>query len=142
MILFSEKLWVTRVKNWRAHRPKRARPKIISASQQSYDQLIQHFDGLISVLASEPSYSPNETALQIITLQTKSQALKDANQVVSTAHTNVSNTRIERNQILYQEETGLVPIAADVKKYTKSVYGATSPEYGQIKGIKFTMIKN
>ena len=35
-------------------------PKTISTSQQFYDQQIQHFAGLISVLQSEASYAPNE----------------------------------------------------------------------------------
>jgi hypothetical protein len=43
----------------------------ISTSQQSYTQQIQHLAGLISVLESEPSYTPNETDLQIATLVAK-----------------------------------------------------------------------
>ena len=46
-------------------------PTTISASQQSYDQLIQHFAGLISVLQSETSYAPNENELKITALTTK-----------------------------------------------------------------------
>lgn len=117
--------------------PNQPVPKRISVSQQSYDQLIQHFEGLIAVLASEPSYAPNETELQITALQTKAQDLKDKNNQVATAYTAVSNARLERNRILYQENTGLVDTALDVKKYVKSVYGASSAEYNQIKGIKF-----
>ncbi len=117
--------------------PNQPAPKRISTSQQSYDQLIQHFEGLISVLASEPSYAPNETDLQITSLQAKSQDLRDKNNQVATAYTAVSNARLERNRILYQENTGLVDTALDVKKYVKSVYGASSAEYNQIKGIKF-----
>jgi len=117
--------------------PNQPAPKKISASQQSYDQLIQHFEGLISVLSSEPSYAPNETELQITSLQAKAQDLRDQNNQVATTYTAVSNARLERNRILYQENTGLVDTALDVKKYVKSVYGASSPEYNQIKGIKF-----
>lgn len=117
--------------------PNEPAPKTISSSQQSYDQLIQHFDGLISVLESESSYTPNETYLQIVTLKTKSQDLKDNNEAVATAYTNISNARIERNKTLYNDDIGLVDTASEVKKYVKSVFGATSPEFGQIKGIKF-----
>jgi hypothetical protein len=117
--------------------PTQPAPKVISANQQSFDQLIQHFNGLISVLASEQSYAPNEIALQLTTLQAKADDLKDKNNLVATADTAASNARLERNRVLYQENTGLVNTALDVKKYVKSVYGATSPEYNQIKGIKF-----
>lgn len=117
-------------------------PKTISSSQQSYDQLIQHFQGLISVLESEPSYAPNETELQVATLQTKAQDLESKNQKVATAYTAISNARIERNKKLYKEDEGVVDTAGEVKKYVKSVYGATSPEYGQIKGISFRVVKS
>ncbi len=117
--------------------PNQPAPKTISSSQQSYDQLIQHFDGLISVLESEPSYAPNEDDLKITTLQAKAQDLKNKNEQVAVAYTAVSNARIERNKTLYNDDTGLVDTAGEVKKYVKSVYGATSPEFGQIKGIKF-----
>ncbi len=122
--------------------PPQPAPRRISASQQSYDQLIQHFEGLIAVLASEPSYAPNETELQITSLQAKAQDLKDKNNQVATAYTAVSNARLERNRILYQENTGLVDTALDVKKYVKSLFGASSPEYNQIKGIKFKNYKD
>lgn len=99
--------------------------------------MIQHFDGMISVLDSEPSYTPNETDLKVTALQTKLQELKDSNDQVANAYTNVSNARIERNKTLYKDDGGLVDTAGEVKKYVKSVFGATSPEFGQIKGIKF-----
>lgn len=112
-------------------------PNTISTSQQSYDQLIQHFQGLISVLESERSYSPNETELQISTLEAKAQDLDAKNDKVATAYTEISNARLARNNKLYKEDVGLVPTAGEVKKYVKSVFGASSPEFAQIKGIKF-----
>lgn len=103
--------------------------------------MIAHFAGLISVLQSEPSYTPNETDLQIVSLQTKLADLESKNNDVSTAFTAVSNARLQRNNTLYKEDEGLVPIAAEVKKYVKSVYGATAPEFKQITAIKFSKLK-
>jgi len=116
-------------------------PVHISTSQQSYDQLIQHFAGIIEVLHSEPTYAPNETELQIPTLMTKKTELIAKNDAVSTAHTDVSNARITRDNILYHALTGLVPIAGDVKMYIKSVFGNASAQYNQVKGIPFRIIK-
>ncbi|TYB73197.1 hypothetical protein [Bizionia myxarmorum] len=121
--------------------PNQPVPKTISSSQQSYDQLIQHFEGMISVLDSEPSYTPNETDLKITTLQTKLQELKDANENVSKAYAQVSNARLDRNKILYAKDAGLVDVSADVKKYVKSVFGATSEEFAQVKGIQLVKVK-
>lgn len=122
--------------------PNQPPPSRNSANQQSFDQLIQHFEGLIAILDSEPSYAPNETELQIASLRARAQDLIDKNNQEAIAATAVSNARLERNRILYHEDTGLVATAFDVKKYVKSVFGATSPEYNQIKGIKFKTFKN
>lgn len=121
--------------------PNAPAPATISASQQSYDQQIQHFAGLISVLQTEASYSPNESELKIATLTAKQADLTAKNNAVSTAYSTVSNTRIARNKTLYDEGTGLVDTAFEVKKYVKSIYGAASPEFKQVNKIKFNNIK-
>lgn len=118
--------------------PNTPAPKTISTSQQSYDQLIQHVTGLNAVLQAEPSYTPNETDLQVATIQAKIADLTAKNTAVATAYTNVSNSRIARNETLYTSTTGLVETALEVKKYIKSVFGATSPQYAQVKGIEFS----
>jgi hypothetical protein len=121
--------------------PNAPAPNTISSSQQSYDQLIQHFAGLISVLQSETTYTPNETDLKIATLAAKQTDLTTKNTAVATAYTTISNSRINRDKTLYKDDTGLVAIATEVKKYIKSIYGATSPEYAQVKGIEFKKVK-
>lgn len=116
-------------------------PVHISVSQQSYDQLIQHISGLIEVVQSEPSYAPNEADLQVPNLIAYRDDLVLKNNDVSTFHTDVSNSRINRDQILYLDPTGLIFIAQDVKMYIKSVFGASSDQYRQVKGIPFRRIK-
>jgi hypothetical protein len=116
-------------------------PKTISTSQQSFDQQIQHWAGLISVVQSETSYAPNETDLKVAALTAKQTDLTAKNNAVATAYTAISNSRIARNTLFYKEETGLLDIVADVKKYIKSIYGATSPQFAQVKGLKFTKIQ-
>jgi hypothetical protein len=64
--------------------------------------------------------------------------LKNTNTAVVNLTTPISNARINRNKILYLAVTGLYDIQLEVKKYVKSLFGATSPEYKQISGIKFT----
>ena len=122
--------------------PNTPAPTTISTSQQSYDQLIQHLSGLTSVLEAETSYTPNETDLQVATLQTKIADLTAKNTAVATAYASISNSRIARNETLYSSSTGLVETANEVKKYIKSVFGASSPQFAQVKGIQFKIIKN
>ncbi len=121
--------------------PNAPAPTTISTSQQSYDQQIQHLAGLISILQSEPSYAPNEVDLKIVTLTAKQADLTAKNNAVATAYTNISNSRIGRNSTLYTPTTGLFDIATEVKKYIKSIYGATSPQFAQVKGIEFRKVK-
>lgn len=122
--------------------PDATAPKSISTSQQSYTQQIQHFAGLTAVLKSEPSYTPNETDLQTVTLDTKIADLTTKNNEVALAYVNVSNARIARNNTLYNTADSIFEVAADVKKYIKSIFGATSPEFAQVKGIEFKKSKN
>lgn len=116
-------------------------PNKNSTSQQSYAQQIQHFAGLVSVLQNEPSYTPNETELQIATLAAKQSELATKNEEVATAYANISNSRIARNAALYGKEGSIFEVASDVKKYVKSIFGASSPEFAQVKGIEFRKSK-
>lgn len=115
-------------------------PVKISVSQLSFDQQVYHFASLISVLKSEPSYMPNETDLKINTLNSKQADLMTRNNEVSIAYVNISNSRIMRDRTLYDDNIGLVDVATEVKKYVKSVFGASSPEFTMIKGIRFRKV--
>jgi hypothetical protein len=121
--------------------PNTPAPTTISASQQSYDQQIQHFAGLVSVLQSEATYTPNETELKVTTLTTKQADFTTKNNAVSTSYANISNSRIAHNKALYDEITGLVDITTELKKYIKSVFDASSQEFAQVKGIEFKKIR-
>lgn len=116
-------------------------PKTISASQRSYDSLIEHFSKIIAILSTEPTYLPNEVDLKIATLNTQSTNLRNLNTGVINAYTTVSNARIARNLSLYNPANGLCATAKEVKAYVKSVFGATSPQYKQISGLEFKTIK-
>ena len=115
--------------------------KTISSSQQSFDNMIDHFSKLIESVSQDANYKPNETELQTTTLSTKLTSLKAANTIIVNAYTNWSNERILRDNTLYNPLTGLVQTAQDVKKYVKSVYNASSPQFKQISGLEFKAVK-
>lgn len=112
--------------------------KTASTSQQSYDKLIDHFAQLIATLTAEPKYLPNENDLKVATLNTMLTDLRAKNTAVISAYTAVSNARIARDKALYAETTGVLDVAQDVKQYVKSLFGATSPQFKQVSGLKFT----
>ncbi len=109
----------------------------ISASQQSYDQQLEHFAKLINLLTTTAAYTPNETNINLTGLATKLGELQTANSGVSTAYAALSNSRIARDSELYNPHTGLVAIATSVKKYIKSLFGSVSPQYKQVSGLQF-----
>jgi hypothetical protein len=114
----------------------------ISVAQLSYDNKLENFDKLIMLLESTPLYAPNEEDLKVASLKALYTSLKTTNTEVLTTSIQLSNARINRNEILYKPITGLVDIASDTKTYLKSVFGATSPQYKQISKLKFTTKKD
>jgi hypothetical protein len=115
--------------------------KTISTSQQSYDSLTEHHAKVISLLSAESSYQPNEPELQIKTLRNMLDTMTASTKDITNTFAEVSNARITRNESLYKPDTGLYDVAMDIKKYIKSIFGATSPQYKQVSGIKFNKVK-
>lgn len=113
-----------------------------SVSQLSFDSQINNFELLIETLKGEPKYKPNETDLQVTTLEALLANMRLKNSAVISATEPLSTARINRNNDLYNETTGLVTLAKEVKSYVKSVYGATHAKYKQISGIAFKAINN
>ena len=93
---------------------------------------------LIQVVSTEPLYIPNETDLKVVQLNTLLATLKASNTAVINAHTAYSSAMISRDAILYAANTGLYDVTCEVKKYVKSVFYATSPQYRQVSKIHFT----
>ncbi len=111
-----------------------------STRQQSFDQKVQHFEALIAVAASEDSYVPGEDDLKIAGMNARLAHYVAKKNDVDTAFTALSNARVSRNKTLYKTSVGLVDVAKAVKNYVKSVYGAQSPEFAQVRPIHFKVI--
>jgi len=134
------KIWGKRAKPKKKDDPKTPADeslKSISASQMSFDFRIENFEKLIDLLNAQPNYNPNETDLTTASLTIYLTNLKKVNKEVTTALTPLSNARITRDTLLYSDGKGLVVVAEDVKKYVKSVFGATSAEYKEISKLLF-----
>ena len=113
----------------------------VSTSRQSYTQQADNFGILLQLLATIPTYTPNEDELKLTSLTPYQASLMTATQSVDQSEAELNNKLIERNQLLYADGTGLYSIVQNVKKYVKSLYGATSPEYSNVSKIKFTIPK-
>lgn len=116
-------------------------PVHVSVSQLSFDSFIEHYSKLIDLLASVTVYNPNEAELKVSGLNTLLNSMKTTNTAVITATTNYINARINRDNLIYGKNTGVVDVAMDAKDYVKSVFGTKSPQYKQVSAIKFTRKK-
>lgn len=112
----------------------------ISNSQQSFDNKLQHFEKMILILQSVPSYNPNEVSYKVVNLQTQLTNLVSLNNAANTSYANVKASRIDRNTFFYAPNTGMLDIVKQVKAYIKSVYGATSQQYKAASEIKFIRV--
>ena len=113
-------------------------PKTISTSRQSYTQQAENFGILLQLLATISTYAPNEDDLKLVNLNIYKDTLVSSTQAVDQTEAELNLKLIERDNILYADGTGLYSIAQNVKKYVKSIYGATSPEYANVSDIEFT----
>ena len=116
-------------------------PKTVSTSRQSYTQQADNFGILLQLLSTIPTYNPNEGDLKLTNLETYKNSLVSSTQAVDQTEAELNNKLIERDNILYADGTGLYSIVQNVKKYVKSLYGATSPEYANVSSIEFTTRK-
>ena len=112
-------------------------PIQISVSQQSYDSQVQHYNKLVTLVTAEPGYDPNETELKPDQLIAFGIQLQTVHNAAINATTPYLQAIANRNKELYTEKTGLVDVAAEVKKYVKSVKDITLAEFRQISGLRF-----
>lgn len=140
------KAFLRKIRGQRASKkkePESGEPKPVthSSSQTSYDQTIQHMEGIVNLLKNETSYAPNEPELRVDSVEDKIERLNIANDAVATVEETISNARLKRDNILYNNPDALTTIAKGVKTYVKSVFKAQSPEFKQISGIPFKIYK-
>jgi hypothetical protein len=117
-------------------------PRSFSTSRMSQDSRIENLEKLVQLLSEQPGYAPNEPNLQIAALQSLLADFKTKNEAVKTTRMLLSNARISRNKTIYNPESGLLKAAASTKKYVKSLYGASSPQFNEVRGLIFTLLRN
>ena len=121
--------------------PDTAEGESISTSQMSYDSRIANLDTFTSQLASHPEYVPNESELQITSLQTYQQELTTLSSLVNSAGNALITARKNRNDILYKNENNIIQLIKDIKAYLKSLGEAGKPYYNALIKLKFTVIR-
>ncbi|MFA7686840.1 MAG: hypothetical protein WCY25_03120 [Moheibacter sp.] len=114
---------------------------LVSVSQRSYANQIQHFSALIELLRVVPEYSPNEGDLRLPSLESYLQQMQNANARIQPKYFAYEAALEHRDQLLYNPESGVVETAKKVKSYVKSVFGADSPMFKTLNEINFKTFK-
>jgi hypothetical protein len=109
-----------------------------SVSQQSYDSIVANWRLLIQLLETQIGYKPNEEDLTLETLAAFVNDLEAKNNAAKIATINVQNARAQRDEILYNEETGMLAIVRKVKKYVSTI---SPTAYAQLVDLKFKRVK-
>lgn len=113
----------------------------VSTSQQSYDSKINFFINFIQFLEAKPIFRPNERELRTPALREKLAIMEVKNKAYDEAFFNYNQERNARNDEMYNPTTGLVHVSKDVKKYARSIFGASSPQFKQLNHLEFKVIK-
>lgn len=92
-------------------------------SQQGYEHLKENFEAYLALLKKVSNYSTTDEKLSLEALDSLDTQLGDYNKAVSEADATLSSARDARNQLMYDEETGIVPLCKSVKQYYKSAEG-------------------
>jgi len=114
---------------------------LVSVSQVSYTNQIQHFSALIELLRVVPDYTPNEGDLRLTALEAYLQQMQTANTRLQPKYFAYEAALDHRDQLLYNPESGVVETAKKVKSYVKSVFGADSPMFKTLNEINFKTFK-
>lgn len=115
--------------------------RTVSSAHLSFDQRAETFASLLEVLSAEPLYQPNESELAISNLQAIRANLTAVTTAVLQQEVVYENALTARDEVMYNEQTGLVANAKAIKLYVKSVYGPSSPQYKGISRLMFRIIK-
>ncbi|HNA95178.1 MAG TPA: hypothetical protein PKZ72_10735 [Saprospiraceae bacterium] len=115
--------------------------KTHSVSQLSFDLQADNFNQLITFIEAIPAFQPLEADLKASALRAFYSSLVAQNQAVSQSVIQVDQKRIERNKILYDANTGLVPTAIRTREYITSVFGIQSPQSKNVRKIFFKVAR-
>jgi len=115
--------------------------KNISASQMSFNSRLDHYFKITTLLKAVGNFNPEEPEFKFDALDAYGKTLDSSNNGQMKAYAILNKAQDERNKLLYGLD-GLCDLAAQVKEYIKSVFGAKSPEFKKISTIPFVKRKS
>lgn len=101
-------------------------------SELGFEHLKENFEEYLLLLKKLNNYTPTDPDLMVEALETLDTQLGVDNKAVSEADATLTSARDARNQLMYDEETGIVPLCKSVKQYYKSAEGINGIMYKRL----------
>ncbi len=108
-----------------------------SQSQRSRDNQIAHLADISASLKSRRDYLTTETAYQTETIDAKITSLTAANNAATAAIAALGNKLDARDELFYDEKTGIPARMKLVKTYVGLKFGKDTAAYQQINALEF-----
>jgi len=109
----------------------------VKLSQQSIEARMDHFNQFIVLIGSLDGYTPDRELLEIATLQSLHQVMKETNKELAKKESLLSSARLQRD-VAFKGEDGLLQNTRRVKLYLRSLFGDRTDTYRQV--IRITQI--
>ncbi|MBL7765389.1 MAG: hypothetical protein JNJ58_04815 [Chitinophagaceae bacterium] len=113
----------------------------ISNSHLSYVMRAENLKAYISLVGSTPLYATQVAGISLADLTALWTEMDEMNKNIGNIIAPVAHARIARNKALYNKANGILAISVACKEYVKGLYGASSPEYRMISGIRYRYLK-
>jgi hypothetical protein len=106
-----------------------------SQLQLAFVNKVDWFAQLVHTASTLSSYQPNERELSIEGLNSKVVELQAFNQRVDEARVKWKSALLKRDKLMKGKDESVMMTTRAVKDYLGAIFGFSSPEYEQVKGI-------
>lgn len=107
-----------------------------SRGNTSYNKVMENVSRMIALVEDIPTYTPKNTELTLVGLQSWLDELKAAETKSMQAQIELNHARMERDRLLYSEN-GLVVNARKVKQQLRATFGYNSPVSKKVTPYRF-----
>ncbi|MFV0376232.1 MAG: hypothetical protein ACK5JD_02890 [Mangrovibacterium sp.] len=118
--LANAKLYYDKVKGYSAN------------SEQGFENLKKNFESYLALLKKLPAYQPTDAPLTVAALQQLNASMDSLNQAVAQTEADLTTARNQRNELMFNDNTGIVPLCKKIKQVYRSKEGLRGIHYKQL----------
>lgn len=112
-------------------------PKRRQRGGQSYAELERNWRALVTLAGGLAGFAPTDVKIQLGTINGLLSSIRGVNSEISASEATLGEAQQVRQQGFYEEDAGLESLFLAVKTNVKGQYGTASPQWAQVKGMKW-----